>query len=203
MTFWEHLSEFRSRIKVVLVILLLWVIFMTFCFEWVHDGAFQLPMLFPAFASNQVPVANEFFLMILDYLKPSYVQETAFAPWDGVLVQGKVAMSLAFVSGFPVIAYELGRFVSPALRPSEKQLIMRMTLPVVLLLFGVLLNYFLLPWTVNFLYAAQTNMGIQLYLLPIESFVSFVTVHLFAFGLAFQRPVKLPVIMYPSPRWDS
>ncbi len=195
MTFWEHIDELRRRLKVViLVIIVLWVLFMTFRFEWISVGPISLPLLYPAFAADQVPVANQFFLIILDYLKPSYVQETALAPWDGVLVQIKIAMFLAFVVGFPVIAYEFGGFISPALKPSEKRLVMRMTVPVVLLFFsGVLLDYFLLlPWTINFLYTAQTNMGIKLYLLPIDSFVSFVTIHLIAFGLAFQ----LPVVMY-------
>lgn len=198
MTFWEHIDELRRRLKVVIVvIILLWVIFMTFGIQPVNLGSYSVPLLVPAFASNSpnsLPVANQFFLMIVAYLKPNYVNETALAPWDGVLVQIQIAMFLAVVVGFPVIAYEIGGFVSPALKPSEKRLIMRMTVPVVLLFFfGVLLDYFLLlPWTINFLYTAQRNMGIQTYLLPIDSFVSFVTIHLLAFGLAFQ----LPVIMY-------
>lgn len=196
MSFWEHIDELRSRLKVVLVvIILLWVIFMTCGIYAVPLGPYEVPMLVPAFTSNAyVPVANQFFITLIDYLKPGYVNTTALAPWDGVLVQIKIAMFLAIVVGFPVIAYEFGKFVGPALRPSEKRLILRMTLPVVLLFFfGVFLDYFLLlPWTINFLYAAQRNMGITTYLLPIDSFVSFVTIHLLAFGLAFQ----LPVIMY-------
>jgi sec-independent protein translocase protein TatC len=195
MTFWEHIDELRSRLKVVIVvIILLWVIFMTFTIQPETVGSVQVPLLVPAFTASQPPVANQFFLTIVHYLKPSYVNETALAPWDGVLVQIKIAMFLAFVVGFPVIAYEFGRFIGPALKPSEKRLILRMTLPIVLLFFfGVLLDYFiLLPWTINFLYSAQQNMGITTFLLPIDSFVSFVTIHLLAFGLAFQ----LPVIMY-------
>ncbi len=195
MTFWEHIDELRHRLKVViLVVIVLWVLFMTFSVQTVDLGAYQGPFLVPAFAVNQRPVANQFFLMIMDYLKPSYVNETALAPWDGVLVQIQIAMFLAVVVGFPVIAYEIGKFIAPALRPSEKRVVLRMIVPVILLFFfGVLLDYFLLlPWTVNFLYAAQQNMGITLYQLPIDSFVSFVTIHLLAFGLAFQ----LPVIQY-------
>ena len=195
MTFWEHIDELRHRLKVILiVIIVLWVVFMTFSVRPVQIGPYHGPLLVPAFAVNDRPVANQFFLVLIDYLKPAYVNETALAPWDGVLVQIQIAMFLAVVVGFPVIAYEIGKFVSPALKPSEKRVIMRMTLPVVLLFFfGVLLDYFLLlPWTINFLYAAQQNMGITLYQLPIDTFVSFVTIHLIAFGLAFQ----LPVIMY-------
>ncbi len=195
MTFWEHIDELRGRLKIVIVaIILLWVIFMTFTIQPVAIGSSHVPMLVPAFTASQPPVANQFFLTIVHYLKPSYVNETALAPWDGVLVQIKIAMFLAFVVGFPIIAYEFGMFVGPALKPSEKRLILRMTIPIVLLFFfGVLLDYFLLlPWTINFLYSAQQNMGITTFLLPIDSFVSFVTIHLIAFGLAFQ----LPVIMY-------
>lgn len=195
MSFWEHIDELRKRLKVVLVvIILLWVIFMTFTIKTTSIGSTRVPMLQPAFSTNDPPVANQFFLEIVRYLKPSYVNETALAPWDGVMVQIKVAMFLAFVVGFPVIAYEFGMFVAPALKPSEKRVILRMTIPVVILFFfGVLLDYYLLlPWTINFLYSAQQNMGITTFLLPIDSFVSFVTIHLVAFGLAFQ----LPVVMY-------
>lgn len=195
MTFWEHIDELRRRLKVVIVVVLvLWVLFMTFGIYPVALGPYHGPMLVPAFAVNQRPVANQFFITLMDYLKPSYVNETALAPWDGVLVQIQIAMFLAVTVGFPVIAFETGKFIGPALKPSEKQLIMRMTLPIVLLFFfGVFLDYFLLlPWTINFLYVAQQNMGITTYLLPIDTFVSFVTIHLLAFGLAFQ----LPVIMY-------
>ncbi len=195
MTFWEHIDELRSRVKVVIiVIIVLWVVFMTCGIYPVTLGPYNGPMLVPAFAVNSRPVANQFFLMLMDYLKPSYVNETALAPWDGVLVQIQIAMFLAVVVGFPVIAYEIGKFIGPALKPSEKRLITHMTVPVVaLFFFGVLLDYFLLlPWTINFLYVAQQNMGITTFLLPIDSFVSFVTIHLLAFGLAFQ----LPVIMY-------
>lgn len=195
MSFWEHIDELRKRLKaVIVVVLLLWVIFMTFGIYPVAIGPYHGPMLVPAFTGNYIPVANQFFQKIMDYLKPSYVNETALAPWDGVLVQVQIAMFLAVAVGFPVIAYEIGQFVAPALKPSERRLIMRMTVPIVLLFFfGVFLDYFLLlPWTINFLYVAQRNMGITTYLLPIDSFVSFVTIHLLAFGLAFQ----LPVIQY-------
>ncbi len=195
MTFWEHIDELRRRLKVVIVaILVLWIIFMTCGIYTETIGPYNGPMLVPAFTGNYVPVANQFFQILIGYLKPSYVNTTALAPWDGVLVQIQIAMFLAIAVGFPIIAFEIGKFVAPALKPSERSVIMRMTVPIVLLFFfGVFLDYFLLlPWTINFLYLAQKNMGITTYLLPIDSFVSFVTIHLLAFGLAFQ----LPVIQY-------
>lgn len=195
MTFWEHIDELRHRLKVVIVVvLLLWIVFMTCGIYPVTLGPYRGPMLIPAFTGNYVPVANQFFQTLIQYLKPGYVNETALAPWDGVLVQIQIAMFLAIAVGFPVIAFEIGGFVAPALKPTERQVIMRITIPVVaLFFFGVFLDYFLLlPWTINFLYVAQRNMGITTYLLPIDSFVSFVTIHLLAFGLAFQ----LPVIQY-------
>ncbi len=195
MTFWEHIDELRKRLKVVItVIIILWVVFMTFSLQFVPVGGYSVPVLEPAFTVNSVPVANQFFLSTVSYLKPSYVNLSFDTPWGGVLAQFQIALFLAFVVGFPVIAYEIGGFIGPALRPSEKRLIMRMTVPVVgLFFFGVLLDYFvLLPFTINFLYAAQRNMGATIYLLFADNFISFVTIHLIAFGLAFQ----LPIIMY-------
>jgi sec-independent protein translocase protein TatC len=98
------------------------------------------------------------------------------------------------VVGSPVIAYESMRFIGPALKPSEKRLLAKMVAPISALFFsGVLLDLFiLLPFTINFLYQAQRGLGISLYILFVGDFVSFVLIHVFAFGLAFQ----LPMVMY-------
>ncbi len=195
MSFWDHFEELRARIKsIILVFLILWVLFMTFSLGSIQIGATRIPMLVPAYAWNARPIASQFFVILVDYLKPSYVQLSAKTPWDGALVQVQVAFFLAFAVGFPWYAYQVSRFIGPALRPSEKRVIRRMMIPVAILFTsGVLLDYFiLLPFTFNFLYGLQQGLGVQLYLLFLSDFVSFVTIHLIAFGVAFQ----LPVIMY-------
>src|SRR2546422_718999 len=97
-----------------------------------------------------------------------------------------------------VIVYELGQFIGPALKPSEKRLILRITVPVVLLfLSGVALCFIVvLPFTFNLLYSVQTVLGANFLVLYGDDFIDFVLLFTLAFGLAFQ----LPVLMYGRTR---
>ncbi len=193
MSFWEHIEELRDRLKVVIfTVLVLFVVFMTFGIGTLTLGGSSVPMLVPAIGTD--PVSSQVFLALVALLKPSWVQLAAAHPWDGVLVQVETAIFLAAVVGSPVIAYESMRFIGPALRPSEKRLLARMVVPISALFFsGVFLDLFiLLPWTINFLYQAQRGLGISLYILFVGDFVSFVLIHVFAFGVAFE----LPMVMY-------
>ena len=200
MTFWEHIEELRDRLKSVLIVLMvLFVLFLTFSLGSVTIAGVQVPMIFPAFASDQSPMANQFFLMLKAYLVPPIVNGLPLhfsfkTPWDGVLVQIKAAMFLAVLVGSPVIAYELGRFIGPALKPSERRLILRVTVPVlVLFLAGIALCYVVvLPFTFRLLYSVQTTVGADFLVLFADDFISFTLLFLLAFGLAFQ----LPVLMY-------
>jgi len=193
MSFWEHIEELRDRLKVVIfTVLVLFVVFMTFGVGTVTLGGSTVPMLVPAIGTD--PVSSQVFLALVALLKPSWVQLAAAHPWDGVLVQVETAVFLAAVVGSPVIVYEGMRFIGPALKPSEKRLLARMVVPISAFFFsGVLLDLLiLLPWTINFLYQAQRGLGISLYILFVGDFVSFVLIHVFAFGVAFE----LPMVMY-------
>ena len=193
MSFWEHIEELRRRFKVVIVlVLILFVLFMTFGIGSVTLGGTRIPMLTPAVGTD--PVSTQSFRMLADFLVPSWVNLSTAHPWDGVMVQVEMALFLACIVASPVIAWESLQFIGPALKPSEKRLLRRIIAPVSVLFFaGVALDLLiLLPFTFNFLYQAQRGLGVKLYQLFIGDFVSFVVIHVLAFGAAFE----LPVIMY-------
>lgn len=200
MSFFEHLEELRQRLKIVIVVVVVFfVLFLTTAVGSVDLGSTRIPMLVPALGPGESPVANQFFLWLKSYLVPSQVggltvEFTFRAPWDGVIVQIKTAFFLALIFSSPAVAYEVGRFVGPAMKPSERRLIFRVTLPVlVLFLSGVLLCLVVvLPFTFRLLYTYQTTLGANLLLLFADDFISFVLLFLVAFGLAFE----LPVLMY-------
>lgn len=200
MTFWEHIEELRARLKIIIAALLvLFVLFMTFAMGSVTLGTVSIPMVVPAFASDQTPMANQFFLMLKAFLVPPLVNGIPLhfsfkTPWDGVLVQIKAAMFLAILVGSPVIVYELGAFIGPALKPSERRLILRIAAPVLILfLAGIALCLVVvLPFTFRLLYSVQTTVGADFLVLFADDFISFTLLFLLAFGLAFQ----LPVLMY-------
>jgi sec-independent protein translocase protein TatC len=200
LSFWAHFDELRSRLKIIFVtFIILFAVFMTFSVAPVRIGSTQVPLLVPAFAADQAPVGGQLFSALLNYLVPKtvsghVVNVTAHSVVDGVVVEIKTAMFLAVLVDSPIIVYELWLFIGPALKPSEKRLILRMTVPVLLLfLTGVLLCLFLvLPFTYRLLFSYQGAIGVTFYQLYVDDFANFTLLFLLAFGLAFQ----LPVVMY-------
>jgi sec-independent protein translocase protein TatC len=114
-----------------------------------------------------------------------------------VIVQMKVGMFLAAVIVSPVTTYEMWRFVAPALKPKERRLILRITLPVAgLFLSGVLLSLLVvLPFTFPFLYSFATALGATP-LLTLDAFLDFVLWFSLAFGVAFELPVVMYALTY-------
>ena len=200
MTFFEHIEELRQRLKViVIVVVVLFALFLTTGIGSVNVSGTQIPMLVPALGPTNPNVATQFVVAMKNYLVPERVGgiplNFSFAPpWDAYVVMFKVAFFLAAIVGSPVIVYELGQFIGPALKPSEKRLILRITVPVVaLFLSGVALCFIVvLPFTFNLLYSVQTVLGANFLVLYGDDFIDFVLLFTLAFGLAFQ----LPVLMY-------
>jgi len=200
MSFWEHIDELRHRLKIMfLVVIVLFVIFLTTGIGQIAIGSATVPMLVPALGPTSSNVATQFFLGVKGYLVPNQVggvplNFSYMQPWDAYIVMFKVAFFLAIVVGSPFITYEMAQFIGPALRPSEKRLIVRITLPVVLLfLAGVAMCFVIvLPFTFNLLFSVQNLMGANFLILYGDNFIDFVLLFSLAFGVAFQ----LPVVMY-------
>ncbi len=200
MTFWEHLDELRHRLKVSFaLILILFILFLTTGIGTVSVGSTQVPMLVPALGPTSNNTAAQFFLAMKAYLVPQKVGTIPLnfsyqQPWDAYVVMFKVAFFLALVFASPSIAYETAQFVAPALRASEKRLLLRVTVPVIVLfLAGVTMCLLVvLPFTFNLLFSVQNLMGANLLILYGDNFIDFVLLFSLAFGVAFQ----LPVLMY-------
>ncbi len=200
MTFWEHLDELRRRFKITfLLILALFVVFLTFGIGDITVGSTRFPMLVPALGATTNNVAAQFFLAMKGYLVPENVGTLPLnfsynLPWDAYVVMFKVAFFLAVVVASPSILYEVGRFLGPALRPSERRLLVRIAVPVLLLFFAgvTLCLVVVLPFTFRLLFSQQNLMGADLLVLWGDNFIDFVLLFSLAFGIAFQ----LPVLMY-------
>jgi sec-independent protein translocase protein TatC len=191
--FFEHLEELRTRLKVaVLAFLVAFAFFLFFSFRYVV--VFGVPMWLPLpVLSFQEGIGLQFFVALRAWLVPPYVTPVFLTPWDPVIVQFKVALFLAIVATSPILTYEFWRFVAPALRPKERRLIVRLSVPVVLLfLAGVVISFLVvLPFTFTFLYGIAIAMGAQPFL-DIPQFLDFVLLFSLGFGAAFE----LPVVMY-------
>lgn len=196
MTFFEHLEELRARLKVVIVfILIFFVFFIGFNIVPVTIGETTILLPIPGILteSNEV-IADRVFNYFVEQYKPPNVNLTTLHPWDGVVVEVKVAFFLALLAAAPVTAYEFGKFVGPAMKPSEKRMVARIAAPVLtLFIAGVLIAHFVvLPFTFDYLFSVSARLGVDFPLLFVDDFISFITVFIVAFALAFQ----LPIVMY-------
>ena len=118
------------------------------------------------------------------------------APLEFFFTQIKLAGFGAIVLGFPVLAWQLYRFVAPGLYRKERRAFLPFLLaaPVLFLAGAALVYYVMLPFLLWFSLSQQiTGMGaITVELLPkVSDYLTLVTTLLMAFGLCFQLPVVL------------
>lgn len=193
MTFFEHLEELRKRLRIVVyTVLAAFVVIMTFSFQPVafSETAVYLPL--PTLRQNET-IPAQFIVLVSDWLVPENVTLVVLTPWEAFLVFVKAGFFLAAVVTSPVITYEFWKFIAPALKKKERRLIVRVSVPVVLLfLAGVLVSFLVvLPFTFPFLYGFAIGVRAEPFL-RLDDFVDFVLLFSLAFGAAFE----LPVIMY-------
>ena len=112
------------------------------------------------------------------------------------MVRFKLAFIFGIVVTTPIIFYQILAFLAPALKGAEKRILYPMVFAMVLLFgLGASIGYFLvMPFTWTWLYSQGQALGI-IQILSASDFISFVTLFLLAFGVAFETPVVLVVLM--------
>lgn len=112
------------------------------------------------------------------------------------LVPMKVTLMVAFVVALPYVLYQVWSFVAPALYQHEK----RWVLPVVvssytLFLIGMAFAYFLVfPSVFGFMAHYNASLGVQMST-DIDKYLSFAMTTFFAFGLSFEMPIVVVVLV--------
>lgn len=193
MGFLDHLDELRRRIiRIVAVCVPLFMIFILV--ELKPADLLGLPLFYPT-VNVFHPIAIQFFNRMEADLLPAGVETVVMGPTDAIFVEFKIALFLSVLFGMPVIVYELGRFLAPALKPKERRMLIRSAIPAAMLFVaGAVFAYvFILPFVFSFLYEIASSLVQHTYLNPSE-FVDFTLLFLFSFGLAFE----LPIIMIGS-----
>ncbi len=167
MSFLEHLEEFRTRILIAVAAILIATIV--------------------AFFLSQ-PLLN-ILLMPAGEMKLN-----AFGLMDGFMIKWRIALYAGITVAFPVWAYEIYSFISPALLPHEKRIVFPVLVGgLVLFLIGAIFGFYLLYGMVRVLiqlFPAQVN-----FLPSADSYISFVIFFLLACGMAFQLPVILALLV--------
>ncbi|MEW5705314.1 MAG: twin-arginine translocase subunit TatC [Actinomycetota bacterium] len=172
MTFLEHLDELRKRIIVSAVAL---VIGTAICY------VFFKPLL--EFAKWPLP----------SHLKLAPL--TVFSFMQMFLIRFKMAVIGGFIITSPLIIYEILAFFAPGLKKNEKRYLFTL-LPFMVILFigGAAFSFFLvLPAAIQWLYSQ--GMGQISFINRADDYISFVSLMVLAFGVAFEAPLVVLLLI--------
>lgn len=116
------------------------------------------------------------------------------SPADSFFVTLKLAIYAGFIMAFPIVAYHVWSFLSPALDKREKRLIVpALYLGMLLFVAGMALAYFAaLPVTLEFFQKFQTDALQANY--EINATLGFIVKLLLAFGIVFELPIVIMVL---------
>lgn len=186
----EHLTELRNRI---LYSLAAFLVAMIICFTvWNPIFNFLTQPICDALANRQQDCG-----LVLIKLQ------------EGFFVAIRISVMGGFALSFPVIGYQLWRFVAPGLYRTEKQAFLPFLLasPVMFFIGAAFAYYLVLPIAFDFFLGFQQNFGDPttgeiasdapagvLFQGSMEQYLSLTTSFVMAFGLCFQLPVLLTLM---------
>ena len=172
-SFIAHLVELRTRLLHAVVAVLLVIICL---FPWASDLYTLLAQ--PLLA--RLPKGGQ--MIATDVTTPFFVPL-------------KVAMMAAFLIALPYILYQIWRFVAPGLYAHEKRLVWPLIVASTLLFFcGMAFAYFaVFPVVFGFI-TASAPQGVAV-MTDIDKYLSFVLTMFMAFGITFQVPVAVILLV--------
>jgi len=200
----EHLTELRNRLIISIFALIIGFIL---CFA-ISEQIFKF-LLRPFDVANGLVAVqkageggpfNPAMIVALFYpvKSPEALQLIFTAPLEAFIAKVKLAAFGAVALTFPVLAFQLYRFVAPGLYRKERRAFAPFLLasPVLFITGAALVYYIMLPFVLWFSLNQQIIGGdIAVTLLPkVSDYLSLVTTLILAFGLCFQLPVILSLL---------
>jgi sec-independent protein translocase protein TatC len=172
-TFVSHLIELRSRLLRSIVAI---VVVLVCLFPWAKDiyAALAAPLL-KALPHGSTMIATD-------------VTGTFLVPL-------KVTLMAAFLIALPYVLYQMWAFVAPGLYHHEKRLALPVIFSsVIFFALGMAFAYFIVfPIAFGF-FAGYTPTGVQM-MTDIDKYLSFVLTMFVAFGITFEVPVVVVVLV--------
>ena len=185
----EHLNELRSRliksIAGVVAGMIICAPFLSYIVEWLL-WPFEQALL-------------RYNTRMAEAGKPMIDMEIiATQPLETFFVKLKIALFGGIVLGFPVLAYQLYRFVAPGLYKKERNAFLPYLIlsPILFVAGASLVFFFVFPFVMEFALGQQAiGGGQEIKLLPrIADYLRLSTTLFLAFGLSFQLPVILSLL---------
>jgi sec-independent protein translocase protein TatC len=173
-SFLSHLYELRDRIiKSALAIIVVFV-----------GLVYWAPDIFHLFAQPLLQALPAGGKMIVTDVTGSF-----FVPM-------KVTMLVAFLIALPVVMYQLWAFIAPGLYQHERKLILPLVVSSYsLFIFGMAFAYFLVfPTVFSFMASYNAPLGAEMST-DIDNYLSFAMTTFLAFGITFEVPVVVVVLV--------
>ena len=203
----DHLIELRGRLVICVVA---FVIGFIGCFAFAEPLYIFLVKPFAAAAAFHAAVGPGGHVSPLDLILGTaglkalptvdgqMVNLIYTAPLEILFTKMKLAGFGAVVVAFPVLAWQLYRFVAPGLYRNEKGAFLPFLIaaPLLFLLGAALVYFVMLPFVMWFSLSQQiSGGGVSAALLPkVSDYLDLVTALLLAFGLCFQLPVVMTLL---------
>lgn len=185
MTWVGHLTELRSRLfKVMFFFILAFLAVYPFA-----DRILDVLMIPLARAMNETGGSQR---VIFTGLAEGFITHLKLAAFGGIILS------------VPFGAFQLWRFIAPGLYPQEKTFLRALFIasPVLFIIGALFVFYALMPLAFRFLLSFQQLSGAQAQMhLPVvlearlSEYLSFFTALVLAFGLSFQLPIVLVILV--------
>ena len=179
MSILEHIGELRSRLLKSCVAL---VVATTVAFAFLYEPVIQF--LLRSYCALPASVR------IGTVAEDGGCRLAALSPLEPLSIRIRLSLTVGLLLAMPFIAFQLWRFITPGLRPSEKRFAIPFALASTLLFVaGVAVAFFTLPKAIGFL-SSMGGEGIASFF-QADRYLRFVLFMGLAFGLTFEFPLVL------------
>ena len=182
MSFWDHLEVLRGTLfRSLLSITLISVV--VFCFKKIVFDDIVL-----------APTRSDFWVYKLLKMDVS-MNLVNLEISTQFFVHLKIAFELGFILSFPVIVWEIWKFIAPALYQNEKKTIRGVFLAASFLFYlGLYVGYVLIvPISLNFFLGYKISDAI-VNTISLNSYISLFTSTVLAFGIVFEFPAVIVIL---------
>ena len=141
------------------------------------------------------PFSDTLIFMLKNDLLNEEVRLIVLSPIDYIVARLKLSATVAIILAVPIIIFESFQFARPGLFKNEKRFILTVIPSSILLFaFGATLSYFILtPMALGHLVSYMGDLVTPA--LVLSRFVSFITFMLMSFGLVFQIPLVVWLLL--------
>ncbi|OYW74962.1 MAG: twin arginine-targeting protein translocase TatC [Verrucomicrobia bacterium 12-59-8] len=178
--FLDHLEDLRKMIVRIAMTLLVSTL-VTFCF---YDKLFEI-IKYPLWATGVIKTPEELKAML-----------QILTPQEGFLMVMNLSLIAAVILAFPLLLFFLLQFILPGLKPAEKKAIFpAIGIGAGLFLLGACFAFYVvLPKALEFFYTFNESLGMSNGW-RLDGYVKFATRFILLFGVAFELPVIVMVLV--------